>query len=137
MKKLINILMIISMIACVYADNPKIDIEEIEKHIRWLVPDDGKVNGLAHNYLVKSGNPAGELIIKYVFNQPMKFFDPLENDVEKWLYGAQSNAASVLVEMVYIEALPVLKEHYKRDVPEHLMNTLKESIEKLEGASRE
>ncbi len=122
------------MIGCVYGDEPKIDVEEIEKHIRWLVPDDGRVNGLAHIYLVKSGNQAGELIIKNVFNQPMIFFKPLKKDVEKWLYGTQSNAASVLAEMAYIEALPILREHYNKDVPKYLKETLKKSIEKLENA---
>lgn len=101
------------MIAYVHAETPNIDVEEIEKHIRWLVPEDGKVNGLAHNYLVKSGKPAGKLIIKHVFNQSMEFFGALENDEEKWLYGTQSNAATILAEMGFIEALPILKEYYK------------------------
>lgn len=137
MKKLIKLFVLILMMNCVYGGDIKIDIEEIEKHIRWLVPDDGKVNGLAHHYLVKSGNPAGELIIKHVFNQPMEFFKPLEKDANKWLYGTQVNATSVLAEMTYEEALPTLKEHYNRDIPEYLKKALKESIERLENASKE
>ncbi len=69
MKNLIRILIIsLSMIGCAQSDDSTIDIEKIEKHIRWLVPGDGMVNGIAHRYLVKTGVPAGKLIIKYVFN---------------------------------------------------------------------
>ena len=69
------------------------------------MPDDGKVNGIAHSYLVKSGSPAAALIIMHVFNQPELFFQSLDKDAGKWLYGTQSNAASTLAKIGYIKLI--------------------------------
>ncbi len=137
MKKLISFLALFLMMGYVYANNSNLDLEEVEKHIRWLVPDDGKINGLAHDYLVNLGTPAGELIIQHVFKQPMIFFDPLENDAEVWLYGTQANAARVLAEMDYKAGLPVLREYYDKGVPLYLKVILKDCIEMLEKDSKD
>lgn len=120
------------MIGCAQSNDSAIDIDEIEKHIRWLVPDDGKVNGIAHRYLVKTGAPAAKLIIKYIFNEPEIFFKGYDRNIGKWLYGTQSNAATVLGQMHYLDALPILKEHYSRNVPKYLKASLMESIKMLE-----
>ena len=133
MNNLIRILIIfLSMIGCAQSDDTTIDIDEIEKHIRWLVPDDGKVNGMAHRYLVKTGVPAGKLIIKHIFNKPEIFFKGYDRNLGKWLYGTQSNAATVLGQMRYLKALPILKEHFNRNVPRYLKASLMESIKILE-----
>lgn len=124
----------LSVIGYVKSDDSTVDINELENYIRWLVPDDGRVNGLAHSYLVKTGDPAGKLIIKYVFKQPDIFFKGYDKNIVKWLYGTQSNAAAVLAEMNYLKALPVLREHYNRDVPKYLKDSLKESIKMLESS---
>ena len=134
MKNLISLLIVLGpMLSSAHAYESNADIKEIEKHIRWLVPGDGRINGIAHSYLVKSGSPAGELIIKHVFNRPDIFFKSLDENIEKWLYGTQSNAAHVLAEMGYMNALPTLKEHYHRDVPKYLKNALIDSITMLEN----
>jgi hypothetical protein len=43
----------------------------------------------------------------------------------------ESNAARVLAEMGYMKALGTLKEHYNRDVPQYLKNSLMESIKNI------
>lgn len=111
---------------------PTINTKEIEKHIHWLVLDDGEVNGIAHRYLVKVGKPAGKMIIRHIFEQPEKFFTTATEHPSRWLYATQSNAASVLAEMGYTKALPTLRDAYKKDRPKYLKVVLAQSIQILE-----
>jgi hypothetical protein len=71
----------------------------IEQNIRWLVPSDGKVNGIAHSALVKEGQQAVPLIMEHVFRHPGAFFRVGNDPSEHWLSGTQLNAARVLAEI--------------------------------------
>ena len=106
--------------------------DEINRMIRWLVPADGRANGIAHRTLVGIGRPAGRQILEHAFLKPGDFFSEATEPEHIWLPGTQANAARVLAEIRYVEALPVLKKALGQGGPGYFAEALSESIIQLE-----